>query len=233
MSLIRTVRLTGLVALVVAVVTVAILGVLLFRAEQRFDNLLQAVSESQITQFADGEEVIAGRVGRTSRTSDRQSQREADLARRRGIGLEEFRRREAEDEDRQEEEEESLGTQFGVDGQSERVLSNDSKLISALNLAFNSNLPGVIGEVELQLNKEMDPPVLVASALADGLSPNTNHSLCLADLLIDTGKSNEQEGTLFFENAVIFRGSDLSGLPVSVFEGPGCSGEPVLSAVMP
>ena len=158
--------------------------------------------------------------------------REAELARDRGIGLEEFRRREAEDEDRREEKdeeeeelEESLGTQFGIPGPGKEVIT--------ITVALDSRVSGAIGEVELLLNKEMDPPVLVASALVDGLSINTEHSLCLADLLIDTDKANEQEGTLLFENAVIFRGSDLSGLPVSIFAGPGCSGEPVLSAVLP
>lgn len=230
MSQIRIVQLTGIVALVVAVVTVAILGVLLFRAEQRFDTLMQRVSESDITRFADGKGVIAGSVGRTSRSSDRRAKREAELARLRGIGLEEFRRREAEDEDRreekeEEEEEESLGTQFGIPGPSKEVIT--------VTVALDSRVSGAIGEVELQLNKEMDTPVLVASALFNGLSPNTDHSLCLADLLIATGKSNGQQAGLYFENAVIFRRNDLSGMPVLVFEGLDCLGEPVLRAVMP
>ena len=89
-----------------------------------------------------------------------------------------------------------------------------------------------MGDVEIWLNSQMDPPVLVANALVDGLSELTTYTLCVDSLLIATDKSDEQ-GSLFLEGAVIFTGGTFSGLTASINEGGGCDAEGSMTASIP
>ena len=83
----------------------------------------------------------------------------------------------------------------------------------------------------LTLDSDMDPPVLAANALADGLSPGTRYTLCIRDQVIDTNETDAQ-GSLFLEEAIIFTERTPSGLIASIREGLGCNGEVSLQAVI-
>ena len=118
------------------------------------------------------------------------------------------------------------------DGDTVYVFLDDRFIDSSILVALISSVPGAVGDVELWLNSEMNPPLLVANALVDGLTESTSYTLCLDNLLIDTSKT-DSEGTLFLENVVKFTGTSISGLSVAIFEGNSCGGEALLSSVVP
>ena len=217
---------TAVVLAVIGVVVIPLLVVILIRGEQRLDGLTIPSSEEQGAM-----DVIQGQVGPAARRAER--------ARRRGIEGEEFRRREIEEEERREEKEEeeddqSLGTNFGL--RQPGLISRGNGLvpegpspIERVTAVLNANLEGATGQVELTLNSEMDPSILVAKALVDGVSPDTRYTLCVGDQVIETNESDAQ-GNLYLEDAAIFDERTLSGLAATIREGSGCSGPVSLQA---
>ena len=226
----RISRDTMVVLAVIGVVVIPLLVVILIRGEQRLDDLT-----TQSSGDAGAVDVIQGQVGPAARRAER--------ARRRGLEGEEFRRRELEEEERREEKEEeakeeerSLSTDFGLRepglrGQGDRLVPEGPSPTDKVTAVLDANLEGATGQVELTLNSDMDPPILVANALADGLSPDTKYTLCVGNLEIDTNESDVQ-GSLFIEDVVIFPEGTLSGRVASIQEGSGCGGPVLLQAVI-
>ena len=95
-----------------------------------------------------------------------------------------------------------------------------------------SSVEGATGDVEVWLNSETDPAVLVANALVDGLSELATYTLCVDSLLMATDKTDEQ-GTLFLEGAAIFTGGTISGLTASILEGSSCDANVSMKAAIP
>ena len=212
---------TVILLAVVGVVVIPLLVTILFRVELRFDDLT--------TRF-DGDQaappVLQGLVGPAERRVER--------AQRRGIDREAFIQQQREEEE--EEEEEALGSQFGIrdegqKGQGGEAFLDGRNLISRVTATLDSKIPGARGDIELTLDIDMDPPVVAANALVDGLSPDSSYTLCLSNQVIDTNEADAQ-GSLILEEAVIFTESTLSGLIVSIREGRGCGGEVSLQAVI-
>lgn len=227
----RISRDTAIVLAVIGVVVIPLLVVILIRGEQRLDGLKIPSSGEQGAM-----DVIQGQVGPAARRAER--------ARRRGIEGEDFRRRELEEEERREEKEEeeeeedeqSLGTNFGLRepgliSQVDGLATEGPSSIERVTAVLNTNLEGATGQVELILNSEMDPPILVANALVDGVSPDTRYTLCIGDQAIETNESDAQ-GNLFLQDAVILDERTLSGLVATIQEGGGCSGRVSLQALI-
>ena len=214
---------TMVVLAVLGVVVIPLLVVLLLRVEQRLgDPTIQSSDEQGAL------DVVQSQVGPATRRAER--------ARRRGIEGEGFRPRDPEEEERREEKEEgedegSLNLQFGLRepgliSPADRVVPEGPSPTGRVTVALNANLEGATGQVELTLNSAMDPSILVANALVDGLSPDIMYTLCIGNLEIDTNESDAQ-GNLFLEGVVIFSEGTLSGRVASIREGSGC-GSPVL-----
>lgn len=214
---------TVILLAVVGVVVIPLLVAILFRVELRFDDLTTRFDGDQAAL-----DVIQGQVGPAERRVER--------AQRRGIDREAFIQQQREEEEEEEEEEEALGSQFGIrdegqKGQGGEAFLDGRYLISRVTATLDSKIPGARGDIELTLDIDMDPPVLAANALVDGLSPDSRYTLCLSNQVIDTNEADAQ-GSLILEEAVIFTESTLSGLIVSIREGRGCGGEVSLQAVI-
>ena len=221
----RISRDTAVVLAVIGVVVIPLLVVILIRGEQRLDGLTIPSGGEQGAL-----DVIQGQVGPAARRSER--------ARRRGIEEEEFRRRELEEEERREEEEDeqSLGTNIGLRepgliSQGNGRVPEGPSPIERVTAVLNANLEGATGQAGLTLNRDMDPALLVVSALVDGLSPDTRYTLCVGDQVIETNESDAQ-GNLFLQDAVIFDERTLSGRVTSIREGSGCNGPVSLQALI-
>ena len=221
---------TAVVLAVIGVVVIPLLVVILIRGEQRLDGLTIPFGAEQ-----EALDVIQGQVGPAARRAER--------ARRRGIEGEEVRRRDLEEEERREEKEEeereeerSANTQFGLGepglkSQDDGLDPEGPSPIERVTAVLNADLEGATGQAELSLISDLDPAVLVASALVDGVSPDTSYTLCVGDQVIETNESDAQ-GSLFLEDAVIFSEGTLSGSVTSIREGIGCSGPVSLQALI-
>ena len=103
----------------------------------------------------------------------------------------------------------------------------------SLTLTPTGVIPGASGAAEMTLGFVADLGVngLLASATAQGLTPNVRFSMCVGGTFIDDDMSIT--GTVLMDEGIESSLTSLSGLNVTIRQGIGCDGAAVLQATVP
>ena len=102
-----------------------------------------------------------------------------------------------------------------------------------LVLTSTGVIPGASGQADLDLDfvADLGANGLLASAEADGLTPNVSFSMCVDGMFIDSDMSIT--GSVVMDEGIESSLVSLSGLGVTIRQGTGCDGAVVLEATVP